>query len=817
MSQNPSILRCCRPLLGLALIGAVFAQEHDPRVLFETYCYDCHGDGLRKGGMALDRLIDAGEGAEQRHQWEKTWKIVRHELMPPADEAQPTEDERLAITRWIEENQFGVDRENPDPGRVTIRRLNRMEYEYTITDLFGVELKEEGTYSSDGAVAQTRLRDMLPPDDTAFGFDNIGDFQTLSPALLEKYFNIAEFVVDQVVSTAGPQVPVKDVSRQLRSERISAEKRTNHRVGLEIEHPGRYAVEVRFSLGGWREFGGGFDFSLSADGRELTRELIEVGGQRTHLYTHEVELAAGPASIDLTTVAVKPDAEGNMVHLELHPRIRLTGPLDGQVLEYPEPHRRIFFNGTAPADEVARRAYAGDILRRVADRAFRRPVDEPRLERLTQIAMGNDSFEAGIGQAISAILASPKFLFRAETQPQPDDPSQVHPLDEYALASRLSYLLWLSLPDEELTSLAAAGELRENLEAQVRRMLDDPKASRFIEDFPGQWLRTRNVLMTPISRRDGEINHLRHSMKKETEMLFEHIVRNDVDLVELVTADYTFVDKPLADFYGLKNHPGGGFQKVDLAPETRRGGILTHGSFLIATSNPNRTSPVKRGLFVLENLLAAEPPPPPPDTPVLDESPTPGEEPKSVREQLAVHRENKACASCHAHFDPIGLVLENYDIVGKWRDDERGVPIEPDEVTVTGQKLTGIDDLRDFFAHRKDRFYRGAGEKLLTYALGRGVDPMDAPTIDAVAATLEEKGGRFFPLLMAVIESPQFQNRRGDDGMTREGPRSVVPEPPPVEQRKGRRTMRGFLGLDPAPADSLSVPPAAEPAAPANP
>lgn len=763
-------------------------------VLFERYCYDCHGDGLRKGDMALDRLIETEDsGPGHRHQWEKVWKIVRHELMPPAGEEQPTDAERQAITRWIEESRFGVDRSNPDPGRVTIRRMNRMEYEYTITDLFGVELSAEGNFSSDAAVDRMRLRDMLPPDDTAFGFDNIGDFQTLSPALLDKYFDIAEFVVDQVISTDGPQVPVMDPGRNIRREKTEEEKRTDHKVEFDLEHPGRYQVDVRFTLGGWREFGGGFDFTLSAGGETLANELIEVGGQRTHEYSHVVEMDSGKNLIGMTTRAVKADADGNLVHLDLAPRIRITGPLDSDVRSYPEVHRRIFFGGEAPEAGAERQAYAREVLRRLADRAFRRPVDETRLDRLVEIAMGGETFEKGVAQALTAILASPRFLFRAEAQPQPDDPSSVHPIDEFSLASRLSYLLWLSLPDDELTQLAREGKLRKNLEPQVRRMLADGRAARFFEDFPGQWLRTRNVLMTPISRRDGEINHLRDAMKKETEMLFEHIARNDLDLVELVTADYTFANRPLADFYGLKGHSGEGFQRIGLPPESNRGGILTHGSFLISTSNPNRTSPVKRGLFVLENLLAAEPPPPPPDTPALDEPSGREASPKTVREQLALHRESKACASCHAHFDPIGLVLENYDIVGGWRENEMGVPIAPNETTVTGEVLTGVADLRDYFAGRKDRFYRAATEKLLTYALGRGLDPLDAPAVDGITARLIADDGKFSTLLMGVIESPQFQYRRGDDGFSREAPRNAIPEPPPPEQRKGRRTMREFL------------------------
>jgi hypothetical protein len=421
-------------------------------------------------------------------------------------------------------------------------------------------------------------------------------------------------------------------------------------------------------------------------------------------------------------------------------------------------------------------------------------VDRETLDGLTKLAMGHEDFKRGVAQSLAAILTSPKFFFRAETQPRPDDSKAIHSLDDYALASRLSYLLWLSLPDEELMREAAAGTLRKNLRGQVKRMLADKKAERFFEDYPGQWLRTRNVLMTAISK-DEKLAPVRGAMKRETEMLFEHIARNDRDLLELITADYTFVNKPLADFYGLDGVNGDDFQKVSLKPESRRGGILTHGSFLVATSNPNRTSPVKRGLFVLENLLAVEPPPPPPDIPALDDAKVGGQTPKTVREQLAVHRENKACASCHAHFDPIGVVLENYDLIGQWREKENGEPIQAQERAVTGQTLAGIEDLRNFFASQKEKFYRGATEKLLTYALGRGLEPYDAVTVDRIAAEVAASSGKFSALLQGVIESPAFLTRRGDNGDAKDAPRLAIPPTPPPEKRRPPKRRRNFEPL----------------------
>ena len=803
-------------LLALAAVATNAAsdqisQSQDAAKLFQKYCYECHGEGARKGKVDLEEMLAPANLKKQEREWEKAWKIVRHEFMPPVGAEIPSAAERKAITDWIAKNVFAVDFAKPDPGRVTIRRLNRVEYENSVHDLFGYDFAAEANYSSDGAGAVLRLRDRLPPDDTAFGFDNIGDFQTVSPALLEKYFDIAEFVVGRVVQETPrePEVNLSGNVKAVKSPTNEPARLTTHTVEFETKQAAEYRVAVQFILGGWNEYGGAYDFALRLDEKPLTKDLVEIGGYKLYRYTNLVSLAPGKHTLTLTTDARKPDFKGNTNHLELRPKVTVIGPLGEQFAEYSEAHRRVFFRGTAPREADARKAYAREILERVAARAFRRPIDNETLDGLTALALRNNHFERGIAQSLTAILTSPKFFFRAETQPQPDDPKSVHPLDEFALASRLSYLLWLSIPDDELMQLARDGILRTNLRAQVKRMLADKKSERFFEDFPGQWLRTRNVLMTSIAR-DDVLNPVRGAMKRETEMLFEHIVRNDRDLIELITADYSFMNKALAEYYGLTNLVRGDFEKVALKPETRRGGILTHGSFLVASSNPNRTSPVKRGLFVLENLLSVEPPPPPPDIPPLDDAKAGGVTPKTVREQLAVHRENKSCAACHAHFDPIGVVLENYDLIGRWRTKENGELIEAREKAVTGETLSGIDDLKNYFAARKEKFYRGATEKFLTYALGRGLEPYDAVTVDRVAAAVAADGGRFSTLLMGVIESPAFQARRGDDGQAKDSPRLAIPPTPPPEKRRPPPRRR-FEGNNETPAATNAAP-----AAPSN-
>lgn len=804
--------------LVLTLVGApeILAQKSAPPApiapadghkLFEKHCFECHADGMDKGSFALDSLLQAGASETNRPSWTKAWTLVRHGFMPPANADPMSEGDRKAVAQWMEQRRLGVDYRRPDPGRVTIRRLNRMEYDYTIQDLFGVSPVFEGDFSSDGGATRIRLRDMLPPDDTAFGFDNNGDFQTLSPALLEKYFNIAEFVVDNVVAQDGPRYPLRQLDpEKLRITRSKEGAKTAHETEFEVAHPGRYRVEAQFALGGWREFGGAYDFTMAVDGQPLTKEAIEVGGYKSHRYGKEVTLAKGAHRLLVSTDATKAGADGKLAHLELKPALRIAGPIGGDIHEYPEAHRRIFFEGDAPADPSKRRDYARRIMQRVADRAFRRPASEAVVTRLAELVMRAPKFEGGVGLGLMAILTSPQFIFRSEVQPQPDDPKAIHPLDEFALASRLSYFLWLSLPDDELAALAKRGQLRKNLPAQLKRMLADTKSERFFEDFPGQWLRTRNVLMTPVAA-DGEINPVREAMKRETELLFEHIARHDRDLLELVTADYTFVDAGLAKYYGLKNFSGEGYQKIGLPPETKRGGVLGHGSFLVGTSNPNRTSPVKRGVFVLENLLAIHPPPPPPTVPSLDDVKPGMAVAKTGSDLLALHRAEKSCAACHAHFDPIGVALENFDLRARWRTSEGGVEIAPKEKTVTGQTLTGINDLKKFFTDRKRQFYLAATEKLMTYSLGRGLDPGDAFIVDGIADKVAADGGKFSTLLLALVESSQFQTRRGDDGAVKTPPRTMLPEAPPVEQRKGRKKGgRPFTAGKAASTNEVEVP-----------
>lgn len=829
MNAFTRFLRARFPWSGgfvLVISGALLrAAELTPPAELRRVCYECHGDGATKGSFALDQLVAKGADATQHGLWLKVWKNVRHEFMPPAHASEEmTSAARREVARWIEQSVFKVDPRRPDPGAVTIRRLNREEYQHTVNDLLGTEFE---------------LRDKLLPDDSAHGFDNIGDAQTLSPVQFVRYLDLAEWIVGQVVIDSGPPLPrstfdalgPKRQGGLPRKPLVAQDGVIEKRFPIELTHDGRYRIEVKLAIGGWQDYGGDTKVTLSVDDRPVGERTLPFGGEVSetcswefigtkgaHTLTFHATLLSKPVIVAATGTA-EPDnaAAARRAPPAGAPRRRISpeeaarrederrlfeeefgaertagreaarppagpppppdlkfqqlvlsviGPIDAGVAGvYPAPHRRIFFRGAAPADAAGRRAYATDVLRRLADRAFHRPVEAPVLEGLVEIAVRDDNFERGIGSALTAILSSSRFLFREEPAPRLAARAS-QPLDEHALATRLSYLLWVSVPDEELQGLASAGQLRANLAAQVRRMLADPKSERFFRDFSGQWLRTRNILMTAITpdRVADRLNPVREPMKAETDLLFEHVARADRDLVELLTADYTFLNEPLAKFYGIAGVTGDHMRRVELPPDSRRGGVLTHGSILVSTSNPNRTSPVKRGVFVLENILGTPPPPPPAAVSELEEARRKGgEDLKTLRAQLAAHRADRACAACHAHFDPIGLALENFSYVGRWRESERGEAIDARGEMVTGETFNDFAGLRALLAGRKDKFYRCVTEKLMTYALGRGLEPHDAPTVDAITDRLLQENGRFSTLLMAVIESPAFQMRRGED------------------------------------------------------
>jgi hypothetical protein len=665
-----------------ALAGESSAATHFHREIqpvLTKYCYDCHGDGMHKGNVAFDELGSDKALVDNHELWNKVLRNVRAGLMPPAKKPRPDAVERGRLENWVKFETFGIDPRNVDPGRVTVRRLNRVEYRNTIHDLLGVDFDAENQF---------------PPDDTGYGFDDIGSVLTLSPMLLEKYLAAATTIVAEAKPT-------------------------------------------------------------------ISKVMQEV-----------------------------------------------------------------------PQEPAAKRARAAEFLAKFAGRAFRRPVEPDTAERLAGLAeqawrQPGATFEAGIARAMVAVLSSPRFLFREEKL-EPGGRGKGFPrVDEFSLASRLSYFLWSSMPDAELFSLAAAGQLRKNLDAQVKRMLADRRSQALVRNFTGQWLQARDVEGIPIEARsvllreekvDPErdrkrarfralrdkpedartpeekeelaglraefvkrINaplrvdfngRLRRAMRQETEKYFDYVVREDRPLLELIESDYTFLNERLAKHYGLPDVAGDDLRLVKLPPDSPRGGVLTQGTVLAVTSNPTRTSPVKRGRFVLDAILGTPPPPPPPNIPPLEDAAkkVEGREP-TLRETLELHRTQPMCNSCHNRMDPLGLAFENFNAMGMWRNQEREQTIDASGTLITGEPFTNVRELKHILATRHARdFYRCLTEKMLTYAIGRGLDYYDVETVDEIVERIDKANGAFSALLGGVIDSAPFQKSRPTDLLAQSAP-----------------------------------------------
>ena len=749
-------------------------------VLLADHCYECHGDGASKGDFAMDDYASIETHLQDFAVWFEIWKNVRSNLMPPADKPQLKTEDKEKVLAFIESTVFKIDPKNPDPGRVTIRRLNREEYRNSIKDLLKYDFN---------------VADILPADDTGYGFDTIGDVLSISPLLMEKYLEAAGLIVESAVPTNGPEI----VEWWFDAKAFKDEKNKDwsldwmpfdHPRKLQLKpyvsHDGEYEIRVDFRIRGSDEASSNTaTLKVGADDKTLTeRKLGWDNSERITLKTKAVLKQGKDATFWVATETGEPPREGeNKLAIDVE-SFRIRGPLDGSKKDYPWGVRHLFSQGPPAADEKARDPYREAILRKFASQAFRRPVDDTTLKRLVGLARQVDTqpgynFEHGIAEAITAVLVSPRFLLRAEIQPEPDNPAKVVPIDEFALASRLSYFLWSSIPDDELLKLAGEGKLRANLRAQVDRMLKDDKSKRMITNFVGQWLQARDVETLSFNERSllGEKDlekarrifngRLRQTMRMESEEFFSHVLRENRPATELLTANYTYLNEPLAEWYNVDGVKGTHMRKVDVPADKHRGGLLSQATFHLVTSNPTRTSPVKRGLFVLENFLATPAPPAVPDVPPLEASAKGDKKNLPLREILKIHAEQKLCASCHARMDPIGLALENYNAIGVWRDDDKGQPIDTSGQLMTGEKFSNARQLSEILASaRKEDFHRALAEKLMTYAVGRGIEYYDAPTIDKIVADAEMNGGTLRQILYGVVESAPFQKRRGDGGFS---------------------------------------------------
>ncbi len=774
-----------RLLKGLSILGGFLAgpaaadpgEDYRKRIvpLLESYCFDCHADGAEKGGFSMDSHEDLNRHLSDRKHWGAVWHNLRSQIMPPSDKDQPSVEEKRELLSWIEKQVFKLDPNQPDPGRVTIRRLNRTEYRNAVFDLLGVEYD---------------TTEVFPPDDTGYGFDNIGDVLTLSPLLMEKYLSAAHEVVDLALPKgADAQVPRREISANLfrstddpaaDSAWLPFSKRQTLSLQHDLPADGEYLVKLEYSIHGATEATTDeARLEFSAGGSSIGSVTLGWDQRRVIELSGKAKLGKGPQSMELGILPGKRPHEGEE---ELFLRIRrviVQGPLGGTMREYAKGYRMIFPDGPPPDDAKARERYARKIMRGFVSRAFRKPLDEATIDRLLKIVREVDAepgadFQDGIKEAIAACLSSPRFLFRVEMQPEPDNPAKVVPLDEYSLASRLSFFLWGSVPDDELLSLAFRKELRSNLRQQVDRMLADPRSARLVSSFVGQWLQARDVGTVPVSAKDilGLSSNreaarvfdprLRDDMRRETEMLFDHILRSGRPLEELISARYSFLNGRLARFYGIAGVEGEAFRAVDLTEHPERGGLLTQGTVLMVTSNPTRTSPVKRGLFVLDNLLGTPPPPAPPGIPPLEDAAKDGAR-ATMREMMEVHRSKPECRGCHARMDPIGLGMENFDALGRYRSTEHGKPIDTSGRLVTGEPFADIATLKSVLAtDRRRDLYRCVSEKLLTFAIGRGMEYYDATTIDQLTRHLENHRGSLRELIQAIVECAPFQKRRGD-------------------------------------------------------
>ncbi len=738
---------------GAAADGNDDVFRRDVAPFLARWCFECHSGETVENDLDLSKL---GAGGDPDVLREIRTKLRRRE-MPPKEAPQPPAADVARIVAWID--SLPDDAGASDPGRVTIRRLSRTEYRNTVRDLCGVDFDAEAR---------------LPPDDVGLGFDNIGDVLTLPPVLFEKYLAAAEFVASRAIVAEDPaRPPVRRFDRDsLQSSRGARRDKT----GVAMFSPGEAFGEMTFPRDG--EYLLRVRAFAQQAGPEPARIALRVPGasdqvvdvtavaKSPEIYEVRARVAAGRRRVAAAFINdyYKPDdPDPTQRDRNLFVQwIEVAGPVD--VRPVGEFQRELLGDDSKrPRD----RAFAIEVARRIANRAYRRPATADEASRLADLVAeaqkSGASFERGVEAALTAALVSPSFLFRVETDPSPGDPNAAHDLTEFELATRLSYFLWSSMPDRELSSLAAKGALHDPdvLAAQTRRMLRDARASALVTNFAVQWLELRRLDdVAPDPARFPEFDDaLRASMRQETEMFVEAVVREGRPLRDFLDADFTFVDARLAKHYGLAGVKGDRFERVPL-PRGRRGGLVTQASILTLTSNPTRTSPVKRGKFILEEILAEPPPPPPPGVGALDESAA-ATKAASLKERLARHRSDPNCASCHTRMDALGFALENFDPVGAWRERDESGPVDAVGTLPDGRAIDGPAQLRAVLT-ADDAFARCLAEKLLVYALGRAPTRDDRRALDRLVKSLPGLDATFEDVVLGIVRMDGFRRRRGE-------------------------------------------------------
>jgi hypothetical protein len=744
--------------------------------------------------LTLDQA-DATQAGDHAEVWEKVVRKLRAGVMPPAGSPRPDAATREALVSSLETALDAAATAAPNPGRpATLHRLNRAEYHNVIRDLLSLDID---------------VAALLPSDDASYGFDNIGDILTVSPALLEGYLEAARRISQEAVGDPG-------IASETYTYRVAPDLTQDSRLdglpfgtrgGALIHHTfpvdGEYVVKVdllRSFIGGIMGLAEQHQLEIAVDGERITTfavggkkwsakegdEAVEASAGKTSKEQPEdaplrvrLPIKAGPRVVSVTflqrpsvesedlrepylrSYAVLSDFANGQPHIG---SVSITGPFAATVGETPS-RRRILV--CRPERESEETACAKQILTALTRRAFRRPVTDADIRVMLAFYDAGRAktgrFDDGIERAVQRLLVSPEFLVRIERDPEQIAPNTNYRVSDLDLASRLAFFLWSSIPDEPLLQLAERGRLREPavLAGEVRRMLADARAQALITNFAAQWLYLRNV---PASRPDTQLfpdydDNLRQSLRRETELLFDSVVREDRSIVDLIGARYTFVNERLARHYGVPNIYGSQFRRIPLADDSPRGGLLGQGSVMTVLSYPNRTSPVQRGKWIMENILGSAPPPPPPNVPDLPEA-TSDATVRSMRERMVQHRANPVCASCHSRIDPLGLPFELFDAVGRYRTSESNTPIDASGALPDGTTFNGPVELRQRLLANPERFISTVTEKLLTYALGRGLDSYDGPSVRGILREAARNEYRFSSLVTAIVNSPPFQMRR---------------------------------------------------------
>jgi len=731
------------------------AEYRDQLVpLLRTYCFDCHGSEHAEGDVKLDKYESVEAVLGDRKEWMRALKQVQLGSMPPVDGPELDPQTRARMIKLIDDLANAVDCvRNPNPGKVTLRRLTRNEYRNTVRDLVGVDYEPAAGF---------------PGDDVGYGFDNIGDVLSLPPLLMEKYFDAAEQIVGQAIVTAPPG-QIFEVNRSGASL-VGADKLAIRDSSLGIYSSGTATLEVELP------FAGDYVLTITASGDQAGdepvkievisakfKQIVDVPSKTEAEYQVPMKFGAGKREISFTFIndfyeaASKQDRNLYIYHLNLtgeQRRPRFVLPL-----KLPESHEKLIF--ARPTGDVTEDQASATVLQRLASRAFRRPATQDEVTRLgllaSQVRKDGGTYDESIQVALQAILVSPHFLFKVEQPATPDASGKYPTLTQYELATRISYFLWSSMPDDELLLLAHQGKLRDPkvLRGKVGRMMQDPRINRFVDNFASQWLELRSLADSmPDKRQFREFDdEIRELLRRETLTFFAAVVRGNLPVTELLEADFTYLNEKLAKYYGIRDVQGPEFRRVSLEG-TGRGGLLTHGSILTVTSNPSRTSPVKRGKWILDNLLNMPPPPAPPDIPELEKAKLVG----TLRQRMEQHRTNPACAACHNMMDPLGFALENYDAVGRYRKRDGGSDIDASGRMPDGTEFVGADGLRRVLAtERREQFVKALIEKMMTYAIGRGVEYYDKCAVDKILSDARPNDFRFAYILAGIIESDPFQ------------------------------------------------------------